>query len=181
MRTATLFLGALALAAACSSGSGTSAAPGTTSSPSTTADPNLTPNSIPFVVGERIGLAGDWLVRVAAVNYPTSVPGLDPISTNERYVVIDLEMQYNGAAEHTVDVAKLFTLTDSSQQSHDVLAQPGRPNGIDGRYTRGTSHTGKLIFTAPKQQQLGLILYGLPIGSKVAYFAIDPPTVPEPE
>ena len=60
---------------------------------------------------------------------------------------------------------------------HFVVKQPGTPNGIDGNYTPGTSRSGKLIFTAPKHQKLGLVLAGQRIGTQLSYFTIDPPTV----
>ena len=68
----------LTLAAACSSSShGTSTATTATSQgPSTTADALHTPNSIPFVVGAKVGLPNGWLVEVAKVHRPYASPVL---------------------------------------------------------------------------------------------------------
>jgi hypothetical protein len=182
MRTVSICLCALTLlAAACSSGAHSATSDTTESTnaaASSTTDPNNTPNSIPYVVGEQIGLPSGWTVRVAAVHYPSSIPGLPAISAGERYVVVDLTMQNNGTTQYTVDANKLFTLTDTLHKTHFVMKQPGTPNGIDGSYPHGTMRSGKLVFTAPKRQQLGLILAGPTIGTQVSFFTIDPPNVP---
>jgi len=182
IRTAALCLCALTVLAAACSSSGHPAASNTTpptrAADSSTTDPNLTPNSIPYVVGQQIGLPNGWTVLISAVHYPSSVAGVPAIPAGERYVVLDLTVQNNGATKYTVDANKLFTLTDTLHHAHYVIAQPGVPNGIDGAYPQGTSRSGKLIFTAPQHRKLGLVLAGPEIGTQVSFFTIDPPTVP---
>ncbi len=182
IRSAAIGLCALTLlAAACSSSGGHTATPETSqptaAAVTSTTDLNNTPNSIPYVVGEQIGLPNGWTVRVAAVHYPASIPGLAAITADERYVVIDLTMQNDGTANHHVAADALFTLTDSLHKSHFVIPRPGAANGIDGKYAPGAKHSGTIIFTAPKRQQLGLILAGPRIGTKLSFFTIDPRTV----
>ena len=182
VRIAAIGMCALAmLTAACSSSGGKIATdttqPNAAAATSTT-DLDTTPNAIPFAVGEQIGLPGGWTVRVGAVHYPTSVSGLTGIKSDERYVVIDFMMQNNGVSSHAVKADQLFTLTDSLHKSHFVVKQPRVANGIDGTYAPGTKHSGKLVFTAPEHEKLGLVLAGTRIGTKLSYFAIDPPTVP---
>ena len=182
IRTASVGLCALTLLAAACSSSGHSAPSVTTQSTgvaaSSTTDPNNTPNSIPYVVGEQIGLANGWVVRVAAVRYPSAVPGVQAISAGDRYVVINITMENNGNTEYSVDANALFTLTDALHHAHYPVKQPRTANGIDGSYPHGTVRSGTLVFTAPRHQKLGLILAGPRIGTQLSFFTIDPPTVP---
>jgi hypothetical protein len=183
IRTAAIGLCALTLlAAACSSSGGHNATADTTEPTSaavtSTTDRLNTPNSIPYVVGEQIALANGWIVRVAAVHYPASVPGLAAIAAGDRYVVIDLMLANNGVVKRDVKADELFTLTDGLHNAHYVIPRPETANGIDGSYPPGAKHTGTLTFTAPKNQRLGLILAGPRIGTEVSFFTIDPPTVP---
>ena len=169
----------LTLAAACSSSHNTSTATTTTaaSSSTSTTDPDLTPNPIPYVVGEQIGLPNGWRVTVVKVEKAYSNPGLTPVGAGQQYVGIDIRMQNLGPAAHSVNANALFTLVDSSHKSHYVVPEPGKPNGIDGSYPAGATHAGRLVFEAPTAQDLGLILYGPRIGTQVSYFTIIPPTV----
>ncbi len=68
----------LTVAAACSSAR--SAAPSTTpaskSTATSTTDINETANSIPYNVGERIGLPNGWLVQIVKVRRPYANPRL---------------------------------------------------------------------------------------------------------
>ncbi|HTD49180.1 MAG TPA: hypothetical protein VK771_01190, partial [Acidimicrobiia bacterium] len=70
----------------------------------------------------------------------------------------------------------LFTLVDTSHHEHFVVAVPGSPNGIDGHYPAGTIRSGRLVFSAPTGENLGLVLYGPGIGTQVSDFTIVPPT-----
>jgi hypothetical protein len=173
----------LTVAAACSSSHNTSNAPTTTtavaSSSTATTDPNLTPNSIPYVVGEKIGLPNGWLVTVVKVEKAYSNPNLKAVGTGRQYIAVDLIMQNQGPAAHSVNANALFALVDSAHKSHYVVPEPGKPNGIDGEYPAGTTHSGRIVFAAPTDEDLGLILYGPKIGTQVSYFAIIPPTVPQ--
>lgn len=182
-------VGVLVVAAGCSSSHGTAKASNTTVSTSvststssaatsTTANPMDIPNSIPYVVGEKIGLPNNWLVTVLDVHLHDAPAGLAPAGPGKQYVAIDLAMQYQGSTPYTVDANSLFTLVDAAHQELFVIPEPGTPNGIDGRYTHGTTRTGRLIFKAPIGQDLGLVLYGPRIGSQVSDFTIVPPTVP---
>jgi len=173
----------LVLAAACSSSHNASKAATTTtaaaSSSTATSDPNLTPNSIPYVVGEKIGLPNGWLVTVVKVEKAYSNPSLKAVGAGQQYVAVDLTMQNQGPAAHNVNANALFTLVDSAHKSHYVVPEPGKPNGIDGEYPAGTTRSGRLVFAVPTGQNLGLILYGPRIGTQVSYFTIIPPTVPQ--
>ncbi|MGO9874029.1 MAG: DUF4352 domain-containing protein [Acidimicrobiia bacterium] len=180
-------VGLLVVAAGCSSSHGTAKASDTTVSTSTstssaatstTANPMDIPNSIPYVVGEKIGLPNNWLVTVLDVHLHDAPAGLAPAGSGKQYVAIDLTMEYQGSSTYTVDANSLFTLVDAAHQELFVIPEPGTPNGIDGRYATGTTRTGRLIFKAPIGQDLGLVLYGPRIGSQVSDFTIVPPTVP---
>ena len=178
-RTITLVACLLTLAAAC--GSSHSAAATTTTSagsPTSTTDPDLTPNSIPYVVGEKIGLAHGWRVTVTKVEKSYANPSLKALGAGQQYIAVDLTMENLGPASHTVNADALFTLVDSSHKSRYVVPEPGKPNGIDGTYPAGAAHSGRLVFSVPTGQDLGLILYGPRIGTQISYFAIIPPTVP---
>jgi hypothetical protein len=176
LRTVACGLCLLTIAAACSS-SHKSAGPSTTANPVTsTTDPNLTPNSIPYVVGQQIGLPNGWRVTVTKVQQRYAAPGLRSVPAGREYVAIDIRMENQGPASHAVNADRLFTLVDSLHKSHYVVAQPGHANGIDGDYPAGTTHSGRLLFLTPTGTNLGLILYGPRIGTQVSYFAIIPPT-----
>jgi hypothetical protein len=182
LRAITVAAFLLTLAAACSSSHKTSNAPTTTtaaSSSTATTDPDLTPNSIPYVVGEQIGLPHGWLVTVVKVEKAYSNPGLKPVGAGQQYVGIDIRMQNQGPAAHSVNANALFTLVDGLHKSHYVVPEPGKPNGIDGSYAAGTTRSGRIVFEAPTGQDLGLVMYGPRIGTQVSYFAIIPPTVPQ--
>lgn len=171
---------ALTLAAACSSSHATSAGTtttGTNAAPSTAANPNDTPNSIPYVVGEQIGLPNGWLVTVTAVHLHASLSGLAPVRSGQQYVAIDIRMKNQGPGTYTVNADRLFTLVDTAHQEHFVVAPPHTANGIDGAYPAGTSRTGQLVFSAPIGKDLGLVLYGPRIGTQISDFTIVPPTV----
>jgi hypothetical protein len=181
VRTVTLGVCLFVVAGGCSSGHASSNASSTTTTapaaPTSTANPNLTPNAIPYEVGEQIGLK-PWLVLLLKVRQEYSAPGLRPLPAGQQYLAIDLRMENQGPATYTVNANALFTLTDALHHEHFVVAVPGHPNGIDGRYRAGTTHTGRLVFSAPTGENLGLILYGPRIGTQVSYFTIVPPTVP---
>lgn len=169
----------LAVAAGCSSSTTSSKASSTTTLPatSTTADPNLTPNSIPFVVGEQAGLPNNWRVTLLKIRLAYPAPGLARPPAGQQYVGVDMRMQNLGPAAHTVNANALFTMVDGSHKSHYVVPVPGHPNGIDGAYPAATTRTGLLVFEVPTGKDLGLILYGPKIGTQVTFFAIVPPTV----
>jgi hypothetical protein len=177
----TLSVCMLALAAGCSSSSKTSRSASTTTATgaptSTTADPDLTPNSIPFVVGEQAGLPNNWLVTLLKIHLAYAAPSLPQPPAGQQYVGVDMRMENQGPASHAVDANALFTMVDGSHKSHYVVPVPGHPNGIDGPYPAGTTRRGLLVFQVPTGKDLGLILYGPKIGTQVTYFAIVPPTV----
>ena len=182
LRTITLVSCLLVVGAACSSSHHSSnPAPTTTTagSPTATTDPDLTPNSIPYVVGEQIGLPHGWLVTVTKVDKSYSNPDLKPAAAGRRYIAIDLRMQNQGPDAHTVNANALFTLVDTLHKSNYVVPEPGKANGIDGPYPAGAVHSGRLVFNVPTGKNLGLILYGPRIGTQVSYFTIIPPTVPQ--
>ena len=165
--------------AGCSSSATSSKASSTTTVPatSTTADPDLTPNSIPFVVGEQAGLPNNWRVTLLKIRLAYPAPGLARPPAGQQYVGVDMRMQNLGPAAHTVNANALFTMVDGSHKSHYVVPVPGHPNGIDGAYPAATTRTGLLVFEVPTGKDLGLILYGPKIGTQVTFFAIVPPTV----
>jgi len=180
VRTVTVVFGMLTLAVACSSSHSSAANTTTTtggSAPSTTGNPNDTPNSIPYVVGEKIGLPNGWLVTVAAVHLHDSPSGVPAAPAGQQYVAIDLTMENQGPGTYAVSADRLFTLVDTSHHEHFVVGQPGTTNGIDGRYPPGTTHSGRLVFSAPTGEDLGLVLYGPRIGTQISDFTIVPPTV----
>jgi len=179
-RTVTLAVGVLVVATGCSSSHGSSAPTTTTTSPptSTTANPDNTPNSIPYEAGEKIGLAGGWLVLLTGVHLHFSPPGLPAAPAGEQYVAISVNMENQGPGTHTVNAARLFTMVDTAHKELFVVASPGKANGLDGVYRAGTTRTGQILFLAPTGQDLGLVLYGPLIGAPVSDFTIVPPTVP---
>ena len=183
LRTVAAGLGLITLAAGCSSSHSstpaTSTATTTANSSTATTDPDLTPNSIPYVVGEQIGLPNGWRVTVVKVEKVFTNPDLKPVGAGQQYIGINIRMQNLGPAAHNVNANALFTLVDGLRKSHYVVPEPGKPNGLDGQYAAGTTHSGRLVFEAPTGQNLGLILYGPRIGTQVSYFTIIPPTVPQ--
>ena len=172
----------ITVAAACGS-SHTKSEPSTSttnaSSSTATTDPDNTPNSLPYVVGEQIGLPHGWLVTVLKVEKSYTNTSLKPLGSGQQYIAIDIRMQNQGPASHAVDSNALFTLVDSEHKSHYVIPEPGTANGIDGTYAAGATHSGRLVFSVTPNTKLGLILYGPKIGTQVSYFAIIPPTVPQ--
>ena len=182
LRTITILACLLTVAAACSSSHNPSNASTTTtnaSSTTTTTDPDLTPNRIPYVVGEPIGLPHGWLVTVVKVEKSYANARLRPLGSGRQYIAIDIRMQNQGPAEHTVNADALFTLVDSAHKSHYVIPEPGTANGIEGTYPAGATRSGRLLFAVTPGTDLGLILYGPKIGTQVSYFAIIPPTFPQ--
>jgi len=181
VRVVALVFGMLTVAAACSS-SGKSASPTTTTAPatsSTTGNPLLTQNSIPYVVGARMGLDGGWQVTVTKVHLHFAPAGLKPAPAGKQYVAVDIIMNDQGPASHTVNASEIFTMVDDSHDQLYPITVPGAPNGIDGKYVAGTTRTGRLVFEAPVGERLGMVLYGPRIGTQVSDFTIDPPTVPD--
>ena len=177
----------LALAVGCSSSAKTSSPTTNATAPSTTAanapttpapDPDLIPNAIPFNVGERMGLPNGWLVEVTKVHRPFTHVGLAAAPAGQEWVAVDLTMQYNGTATHTVKAASLFALVDGAGQVHQVVRPPGGTNGIDGTYTRASNHAGQLVFLVPAAKTLKLTLDGPQIGTQRSIFQVDPPKAP---
>jgi hypothetical protein len=177
-----LFIGlcvlVLVLAAGCSSSTKSATAPTTApSGSSTTIDPNLTPNSIPYVVGERIGLPDNWIVTVTRVHRPYAQTGLPPLPSSQQYVAVDINMMYQGTETEAVTAADLFTMADGNRKLHSVV-KTHTANGIDGSYTQGTTHSGRLVYAVPPRVRLALAMDGPKIGTQRSVFTIDPPTVP---
>ena len=167
----------LVLSTGCASSGKSAATPTPAASGPTTTDPNLTPNSIPYVVGERIGLPNNWIVTVTKVHRPYTQTGLPALPSGQQYVAIDISMQYQGTETETVHAADLFTMVDGNQQLHAVVNAP-TPNGVDGTYKQGTIHVGRLVYAVPPKVRLILAMDGPKIGTQRSIFTIDPPTVP---
>ena len=130
LRTVTVGV-CLLVVVGCSSSHGSSNASSTpTTSPatSTTANPMNTPNPIPYVVGEKIGLPNGWLVTVTDVHLHYSPPGLSPARSGQQYVAIDLRMENQGPGTYTVNANSLFTLVDTAHQQRYVAPVPGHSN-----------------------------------------------------
>ncbi len=166
----------LALGAACAPTHPAASTPTTPASPSTT-NPNDTPNSIPYVVGERIGLPNGWLIRVGRVQRHYTAADLPAPPSGRQYVAVDISMQNQGDGTETVDAAKLFWLGDSTGKIDHVIRVPGHPNGLDGPYARNTSRSGRLVFEAPLHAELRMALDGPRIGTQQSIFQIYPPKV----
>jgi len=182
LRTTTLALCLLTVAAACSSSDGSSGGSGTTTiATSSTTDPDQTPNSIPYVVGDRIGLPNGWLVRVAGVHRPYTAKSQPPLASGKGYVAIDVTMDNEGTGTHTVYAPDVFSLGDSTGKIDPVVAVPGHPNGIDGAYAPGTSRSGQLVFAVPTEAKLRMAMDGPAIGTQRSIFLIDPPTFSGPQ
>src|SRR5580765_7829257 len=109
LRGASVAVCLLTLAAACSSSSHS----GSSSTTTTTTDILHTPNSIPFVVGAKIGLPNGWLVRVAKVHRPYTNPKLPALPSDREYVALDIQMENDGAHTETVKATDLFSLGDN--------------------------------------------------------------------
>src|SRR4029077_5416562 len=90
--------GLLVLAAACSSSHASSGA-----TTSTTAGPLETPNSIPFDVGEKIGLPNGWIVGNQHVNRPYVTSKLPKPARGRQYVALDIAMENAGSNTETVN------------------------------------------------------------------------------
>ena len=133
LRAASVAACLLTLAAACSSSSH-GASTTTTEGPPTTADVLHTPNSIPFVVGAKVGLPNGWLVRVAKVHRPYTNPKLPALPPGREYVALDMQMENDGTRTETVKAADLIQLGDNTGKIDPVVPVPGTSNGIDGPY-----------------------------------------------
>jgi hypothetical protein len=145
--------------------------------PDTTIDANLTPNSIPYVVGEPIGLPNNWVVTVTKVHRPFTATGMAAAPSGQQYVAVDLTMHYDGAKPVVVNAADLFKLVDSDEKLHDPEKQP-TANGIDATYKTNATHSGRLVFLVPADvKRLVLALDGPKIGTQRSIFTIDPPTL----
>jgi hypothetical protein len=129
------------------------------------------------VVGQPIGLPHDWIVTVTKVHRPYAQTGLPPLPSDQQYVAVDINMHYQGTGTETVNAADLFTMADGNRKLHSVVKTPA-PNGIDGSYTQGTTHSGRLVYAVPPRVRLGLAMDGPKIGTQRSVFTIDPPTVP---
>jgi hypothetical protein len=174
VRALGLACGVLMLATACSSGS--SSATSTTLGPSTTIDANLTPNSIPYVVGEPIGLPNNWVVTVTKVHRPYTPKGMVAAPSGEQYVAVDITIHYDGTTPVPVNAADVFEMVDGNAKLHDVVQEP-TANGIDATYTVNATHSGRLVFVVPPAVRLVLALDGPKIGTQRSIFTIDPPTL----
>jgi hypothetical protein len=172
LRGASVAVCLLTLAAACSSSSHGASSPTTT-----TADPLHTPNSIPFVVGAKVGLPNGWLVRVAKVHRPYANPKLPALPSDREYVALDMQMENDGARTETVKATDLFSLGDNTGKVDPVVPVPGHPNGIDGAYPTKKFRQGQLVFAVPKQAQLRMAFNGPLINTQQTIWTIDPPTV----
>jgi hypothetical protein len=155
-----------------SSGPTSTAAPSATVS---TIDPNATLNEIPYNVGEMIGLAGGWRVEVEHVTRSNSLPGLAAPGSDRNYVTVDIRVINEEGPNVRFNAAALFVLYDEGNNEHRAVAEPGRPNGLDGAFPPGTNRVGRLVFTAPAHSKLLMILDGQKLSSQRSVFQIDPP------
>jgi Domain of unknown function (DUF4352) len=188
MRSVALGLGLLAFAAGCSSSHSSTAGTTPTSTPtsataapgatSTTLNPEYTPNSIPYVPGEKIGLANGWLVTVTKVQRPFSPAGLPSAPSGQQYVGIDITMQNQGPKTETVDGPKVFFMSDSTGHIHDLITKSGATEALGGVYPPGTTRSGHLVFLVPLHRDLMLALDGPLIGTAQSVWTIVPATVP---
>jgi hypothetical protein len=165
----------LTLAAACASNGDTARSSTTTASPGAATNPNETPNSIPFNVGERVGLPNGWRVQIVKVHRPFPTRGLPAPAAGRQYVALDLSVANQGTTTEAVNAAKLFSLGDSTGKEDHVVAIPGRPNGLDGSYAANTNRSGRLVFDVPVHAQLRMAMDGPLIGTQRAIFMVDPP------
>jgi hypothetical protein len=172
LRGASVAVCLLTLAAACTSSSHGGSSPTTT-----TTNVLRTPNSIPFVVGAKVGLPNGWLVRVAKVHRPYTNPKLPALPSDREYVALDMQMENDGARTETVKATDLFTLGDSHREVDPVVPVPGRPNGVDGAYPTKKFRQGQLVFAVPKQAQLRMAFNGPLVNTQQTIWTIDPPTV----
>ena len=169
--------------AGCGSGGkhGPAAGTVTTSAPASstvsTVDPDTQLNSIPYNVGETIGLPGGWRVEVVRVRRGYSDKGLPVVRAGQEHVAVDVRVIDDGGPTVRMDAAALFVLYDAANDAHRVIARRGVPNGLDGRLSAGTDRTGRLVFAAPVHSELRMILDGQPLGSQRSLFQIDPPKV----
>ena len=169
--------------AGCGSGGkhGPAAGTVTTSAPASptvsTIDPDTQLNSIPYNVGETIGLPGGWRVEVVRVRRGYSDTGLPALRAGQEHVAVDVRMIDDGGPTVSMNAAAVFVLYDAANDAHPVIARRGVPNGLDGRFSSGTERTGRLVFAAPVRSQLRMILDGQPLGSQRSLFQIDPPKV----
>jgi hypothetical protein len=163
----------LALGAACAS---TKKSSPTSPASTSTTNPLNTPNSIPFEVGARAGLPNGWIVQIVKVHRPYADPRLPTLPSGRRYVALDLLVDNEGTTTETVN-AELFWLGDSERHVDRVVAVPGRPNGLDGRYPPKTIRTGRLVFDVPAKAELRMVFEGARIGTQFTIFNVVPPTV----
>jgi hypothetical protein len=169
---------------ACSSSSSGSSANTSSSSPSTTGapqatvstiDPNAELNLIPYNVGEMTGLPGGWRVEVLRVKRTSSLTGRAGPGAGRDYVTVDVRVINDEGPSVRFDAVALFQLYDEGNNAHPVLAEPGRPNGLDGAFPPGTNRVGRLVFAGPAHSKLLMILDGQKLRSQRSVFQIDPP------
>ena len=142
-----------------------------------TVDPNTQLNSIPYNVGETVGLPGGWRVQVVRVRRGYSDTGLPALRAGQEQVAVDVRIVDDGGPTVSMNAAAVFVLYDAANDAHPVIARRGVPNGLDGRFSSGTERTGRLVFAAPVRSPLRMILDGQPLGSQRSLFQIDPPKV----
>src|SRR5690242_18606302 len=111
LRTGALTACLLTLAAACTSNHKTSTAPSSSRTTSTTSYLEA-PNEIPFEVGEKIGLANGWTVRIGRVLHNYTAPHLPSPAAEHEYVALDFDMDNEGSTTETVKASDLFVMGD---------------------------------------------------------------------
>lgn len=171
--------------AGCSSSPSKAAAPTSTSSSSAnpsaaapTGDPDQQLNSIPYNVGEPVGLPNGWKIQVTRVHRPYEAARLPSLPAGQQYVGVDLTMTNNAEAPVTVHARRIFTLTEGSGRSDAVISGAVGATGLDGVYESGARRSGRLVFSVTLAQRLQMFLDGPAIGTQRSVFQIDPPTVP---
>jgi hypothetical protein len=181
---------AVALAGCSSSGHGASPATSSTSGVSSTTAPTVPPaittapgdpdelvNPIPYNVGEKVGLPGDWTMQVAKVQRPFTAAGLPAPPSGEDYVAVDIALNYDGDAPVVVNARKILTIVDAAAGHHDPVSGTSGVSGLDATYTAGAHHSGRAVFAVPVGKNLQLLLDGPAIHTQRSVFQIDPPRI----
>ena len=152
--------------------------PGLTVPTTTGGDPNLTPNPIPFNVGEIAARSNDWRMGVTKVTRPLAGTALSVPPAGQEYVGVDFMLANDGTDPRTVNARALFQLIDEKGKRHRVVAGALGLTGLDGSYAPGATKEGRLVFAAPVGQDLLLGLDGPLIGTQRTVFQVDPSTHP---
>jgi hypothetical protein len=150
---------------------------GASGGPTTSTNPLNTPNALPYAIQEKVAVGNGWLVDIMKVHRPYVNPKLPGPAAGREYVAVDLWIN-NRSTNHspTLDVAKVFSLGDSTGKVDPVVPVPGSPSGLDGSYPPNTARTGRLVFDVPQKAALRMAMNGPLIGAQRSIFLVDPPS-----